>query len=55
MSKFSRVVFSSILALATVSLGCAEQKGAKKDDKKGDAKADKKADAKPDAKPDKQE
>lgn len=55
MSKFSRVVFSSILALATVSLGCAEQKGAKKDDKKADKKADAKADANADAKVDKQE
>jgi hypothetical protein len=50
MSKFSRVVFSSILALATVSLamGCAEQKGAKKEDKKDDKKADKQTDAKAD-------
>jgi hypothetical protein len=41
MSKFSYVVFSSVLALATVSLGCAEQKGPKKEDKKDDKKADK--------------
>lgn len=48
MSKFSRVIFSSALALATVSLaaGCAEQKGAKKEDKKDDKKADKKTDEK---------
>jgi hypothetical protein len=46
MSKFTRVVFSSVLALATVSLGCAEQKGAKKEDKKDDKKADKQTDAK---------
>jgi hypothetical protein len=40
MSKFSQVVLSLVLVLA---VGCAEQKGAKKDDKKAD---DKKADAK---------
>jgi hypothetical protein len=48
MSKFSRVVFSLVLAVSLGSLGCAEQKGAKKEDKKDDKKAYKQADAKAD-------
>lgn len=46
MSKLSHVVFSLILASFTVSMGslaigCAEQKGPKKEDKKDDKKAEK--------------
>jgi hypothetical protein len=43
MSKFSQVVFSLILTVSLGSLGCAEQKGPKKEDKKDDKKDDKKA------------
>jgi hypothetical protein len=46
MSKLSHVFHGLVVALALVSLGtgCAEQKGAKKDDKKADEKkADDKA------------
>lgn len=45
MSKRSKPVSSLLLALFAVALvvGCAEQKGRKKDDKKEDKKADKQA------------
>jgi hypothetical protein len=41
MSKLPKVVFSLALmgSLVSLAMGCAEQKGAKKDDKKTDKKA----------------